>query len=136
MSAAIVDDFIRTGLFTRTSRNEGGEADYIINGSIKRFMGKSKLTQYGYVSAATIIGILTWYLPVDVLKIDCVIEIEMEVHDKSGVLIGTYTGMCAQDQTSTMYKDISFNTPALTNRCLSDVVSQIRKQIVADMAGQ
>ncbi len=129
---AVVSDFSTNSVFSNASRRVENP-DYVMKGEIKKYKGISKLTNYGYVSFITIIGIYTWFLGMPVEKIETEIEIEVSIYDNQENFIATYTGKATGFRRTSMYRSIALATPSQTNRDFSLAIEDIRKQIAADI---
>lgn len=128
---SLVYDFQINGVFEKVTKYDQS-ADYVLSGEIKKFLGKSKLTTYGIVSLASIVGIYTWYFGIPIRKNETDIQLILTLKDKQGKLVGTYKGMFIEGNKSNLYHDKSSSLYSLTNNALSAAIAQIRSQLLDD----
>lgn len=133
---AIIKDFERNKLFGEIGRNVENP-DLILKGEINEFQGKMEFNRFAKISAATIIGIFTWFLGMDVGKIQMDMNITMYVYSKNEDLLGTYNGYLNKIEEQSVYspnndkngKDLS----AKTNLAFSQAILDIRKQLLNNL---
>jgi len=149
---AIVNDFSTNGVFKHVSRKIDNP-DYTIKGEIIKFYGKSGLTDnakifigLAMVSAiaapmtsnpVVLFGALplyTLYFGFPAYQNMTEIELVFKLYDKNNTLVGTYTGKAYDNNVTSIYHNIMFALPTLTNKTLSSAVMQIREQILNDIS--
>lgn len=129
---AIVSDFSNNTVFEEVSRKVNNP-DYILEGEITRFMGRTKLTSYGLISAYTFFGALTWWLGMPVKKMETDVIMTVRLLDKDGDLVGTYYGSSSYFDRTSLYNVKKLDVINRTNVDFSNAVSQIREQIIKDL---
>jgi len=132
LTNSILYDFQTNGVFEKVSKFDQN-ADYVLSGEIRRFMGRSKLTTYGVISLLSVVGIYTWYFGMPVRRNETNIQIVFTLKDRQGNLIGTYTGMFVDVNKANIYHNIALALPSLTNKALGVSVGQVRSQIIRDL---
>ena len=149
---AIVSDFATNGLFKQVSRRIDNP-DYIIKGEIIKFSGKSELNEFAKFSfglamvslflvpivqnAALLWGtapLYSCYLGLPVSRNTADIEIILKLYDQHKTLIGTYSAKANDNMSTSLYKNKMLAIPTLTNKTFSNVVMQIREQILNDIS--
>lgn len=133
---AIITDFSNNKVFSEIGK-DSTDADYVLVGEIRNFKGRSYLNTYGVISAATLVGTLTWYfgMPIHKYKID--IDLKVSIYDnKSGNLLGEYVGNTSKTTHKSMYRTFKFRKtlPSKTNESFSNAIMQIREQIAKDIS--
>ena len=129
----LVSDFSNNAVFSKVSRSIKNP-DYILEGEMTKFMGRTKLTTYGLISFISIIGVITWYFGLPVRKMEVEMDLTFRLLDGNRNLIGTYSGTASGFDRVSMYNNIALKTPNQTNKELSNVISKIREQILNDLA--
>lgn len=132
VSNEIVSDFSNNAVFSKVSRSIKNP-DYILEGEMTKFMGRTKLTTYGLISFITIIGVITWYFGLPVQKMEVEMDITLRLLDGNRNLIGTYSGTASGFDRVSMYNNIALKTPNQTNKEFSNVIANIREQIIKDL---
>lgn len=129
---AIIADFSTNSVFKQVSRRVENP-DFVMKGEINKFMGKSKMTDFGLISLFTPFGVLTWYFGVPITKNEMDIQLKVSMFDRNGNLVNTYSGVYKEKILNSMYKNASLALPSQTNKSFSNAVSQIREQLLADI---
>lgn len=129
---AVISDFHNNAVFKNISRRVENP-DFIMRGEINKFKGKSQPTNYGLVSMFTFIGVYTWYFGIPIRKNETDIEIVVSLYNRNNELVGKYTGTYQDKVLGTLYKNKSLALPSQTNKSFSNVVSNIREQMMKDI---
>jgi hypothetical protein len=72
-------------------------------------------------------------LGVPVFKDIVNVEIKLSIYNKSGMLIGEYSGKSSDTKLYTIYKNAALGLPAKTNKYFSEAIKQIREKILLDI---
>lgn len=129
---AVISDFSTNAVFENISRRTD-KPDFIIQGEITKFMGKTRLTTYGLVSLCSILGVYTWILGMPIQKNETEVEILISVYNSNNELVGKYSGRYSDKVLGTLYKQKQLGVLNQTNRSFSYVISRIREQILTDI---
>lgn len=151
---AIVSDFAVNGVFSQISRKIDNP-DYIMKGEIIKFSGKSEMNEYAkFAFAAGIVSVIaapvlqnsliyfgvvplySCYLGIPVMRNSADIEIRIKLYDNNSNLLGTYRAKLYQDEMTSIYKNKMMAVPTLTNKTFSNVVQQLRDQILEDLSNK
>lgn len=125
---AIIADFNTNGVFSKISKTVDNP-DFILKGEIIKFKGKYFPNTLFWITLP--IDII-WFFGVPIYKDEIDIEIKLSIYKNSGELIGEYYGKSSSTKSYTIYKNGALGLPAKTNRLFSDVIKQIRKEIIQD----
>jgi hypothetical protein len=151
---AVTSDFALNGLFKQVSRRVENP-DYFIRGEIKHFSGQSKSNNYAKFSLfAAVAGELTFFIyptkaTLDLFLISTIplltsylglpqrlntstVELTLTVYDKNNQFIKSYTGRAYEQVSTSMYNNNTFGVISMTNKLFSQVVLDIREQILRD----
>lgn len=126
---AIIEDFNSNAVFSKISKKED-QPDLILKGEIVSFEGKFRPTTAMWI---TIPIDLIWFLGVPVFKDIVNVEIKLSIYNKSGMLIGEYSGKSSDTKLYTIYKNAALGLPAKTNKYFSEAIKQIREKILLDI---
>lgn len=148
---AIVSDFAVNGVFSQVSRKIENP-DYIMTGEIIKFSGKSEMNEYAkfaYVTALVsvvaapvlqnsllyfgTVPLYSCYLGIPIMRNSANIEIRLKLYDNNRNLVGTYSAKHYQDEMNSMYRNKMMAVPTLTNQTFSNVVLQLRDQMLEDL---
>lgn len=148
----VSEDFITNKIFSEARKNIEN-SDYIIKGKIIKFRGVSALSTQGiigvslYFATAVVeiatsqplvflsyIPVTTWYFatPARISKVE--IELEVSIYDWNENNLGTYTGKSVYKAKASIFKNNAREVPLQTNKVFSDVILQIREQIINDIS--
>ncbi len=104
-----------------------------MKGEIVKYKGQSRYTNYAIISMCTIVGISTWLFGLPVHKGVTNIELKIFIYDSNSNLIGAYFANYKDKDRTSIYKNNTLAVLNQTNRSFSNVISQIREQILADI---
>ena len=123
---AIINDFSMNGVFDRISKKTANP-DYIIDGEIQTFYGKTKVNTLGWLTLpiSTI-----WYFGLPIYNMDGSVVIKLIIKDKFGTVIGTYTGSSSFTEKRSIYRQPGLEIPTKVNKAFSNTVEQIRAEIM------
>lgn len=130
---AIISDFHTNAVFKDISRRIDNP-DFTMKGEINKFKGTSKMTTYGIVSLCSLVGVYTWFFGMPIHKNETDVEIVISVYNSNNELIGKYSGTYSDKILGTLYKNKSLGLLNQTNKSFSNVVSDIRQQILNDIS--
>lgn len=130
---AVRNDFSNNLVFRKVDQ-QLDSADYFVVGEITDFNSSVKPTTSATISVYSIVGIIiTPFIGINVNKMEAKIDLTMKIYSKDGQLIGTYSGNSyAIDRASIYNRKKVYNFPKRTNESFSNVVGQIRAQIIKD----
>jgi hypothetical protein len=129
---AIISDFHTNAVFEDISRR-ADHPDFIMKGEINKFKGTTRLTNYGIISMCTIVGIYTWWFGMPIRKNETDVELVISLYNSNNELIGKYSGTYQEKVRASIYKNKSLGVLTQTNKSFSQVVSDIRQQILKDI---
>lgn len=125
---AVLADFRDNRVFDVIEKNLDNP-DYIIKGRIQRFSGKGGINTLGWV---TIPIDIIWLLGLPIQSVDSEVQIEITLVRPDGAEMGRYTGRSQYSESFSLYTNVALSTPKHTNDTFSDVIKQIRQQLVAE----
>ncbi len=130
---AIIADFSTNSAFTQIGRKIENP-DFIIKGEINRFYGKVKLTNFGLVTLATLLPVVTWYFGLPVYKLESEVEIKLNVCDKENNLMKSYSAIYKDKQYANLYTNKLYALPNFTNKLFSKTIEKLRTEITSDLS--
>lgn len=151
---AIANDFATNGLFAKAGRKMD-DADYVLSGEIRRYMGMSKTNNYAKISLLTALTgeliflsspgnttatiflasaapLLISYFGLPVRYNAVAVELAITISNKNGQVVGAYKAAYIERKEMNMYQNRSLAIVTMTNKAFSNVVADIRNQIIAD----
>ena len=135
VTRAIASDFSANAVFEDV-RLKNEDADYIIRGEIKKFVGKNRPTNGFWIIVPPFLNlsgiVFICGAPARISKVD--IEIQLSVYDRSNHLVGTYSGVATDKHRDNIYNDKTAATISFVNKNFSKAVLSIREQIIKDAA--
>lgn len=130
---AVILDFHTNAVFKNISRRIDN-SDFIMKGEINKFKGTSRMTTYGLISLCTVVGVYTWFFGIPIQKNETEVEVVISVFNRNNELIGKYSGKYEDKILGTLYKSEQSRLLNQTNKSFSNVVSDIRQQILNDIS--
>jgi hypothetical protein len=130
---AILENFRSDEVFADVSRRPE-RTDLIMSGTIRRFYGKANQNAVGWAAALDPFGIgtLLSVLGLPVYSSYGTVDLELTFEVPNGPRVATYSATREFDQSSSIYRSPLVNIGAKVNRAFSEVVSDLRQQMLAD----
>lgn len=125
---AVIADFLANGVFAEVGRYVE-RPDAVMTGQIKRFYGRAGLNAAGWI---TLPINPIWLLGVPMQSSEGEVDLEVSIRRPDGTLLGTYSGRSQFSDWYTMYNQPIYGVGTALNKSFTQVMQQIRDQIIAD----
>lgn len=130
---AIIDNFILDEVFLDISRRPE-KPELVMSGTIRRFYGKAYLNALGYAVTLDPFGVAVWlaYLGLPIYSSSGGVDLELRFETADGQPVAQYSAAKEFNKWSSMYRQPLYGIGTEVNRTFSEVLADLRSQMLAD----